>query len=190
MLIIAIGETLVSAGASFGSPALSPTALTAALLGFAIAAGLWWLYFDELGGAAERALLAASREQRPALARDGYTFGHFPLVAGVVYVALGVKLLLDDVTHGPGEPDLQVPTAALCGGVALYFAGLELVRWIVQRTWRPLVLLLAAALVVVPATWHLSVALVPLALAAGSLMGAGAASAHASIQQHEPASHR
>src|SRR5215207_11131907 len=41
------------------------------------------------------------------------------MVAGIIFVALGVKQTLSDV----GEALGTVPTVALCGGVALYLLG-------------------------------------------------------------------
>ena len=180
MLIIAIGETLVSAGTSSAHSAPSPPLLIGALLGLAIAGGLWWLYFAELSSAAERVLIETSSAQRAALARDGYTFGHFPLVAGVVYVALGVKMLLDDIARDPSHPELLLPTAALCGGIALYLVGLELVRRVLLRAWRRLPMAVAAGLllIIVP-TSHGNTAFFPLTLGAATLIVAGAASARA-----------
>ena len=69
---------------------------------------------------AERRLstAAAGREQNE-VARDSYSYLHFPMVAGIILVALGIKKTLGDVD----EPLETVPTVALLGGIALYFLG-------------------------------------------------------------------
>jgi low temperature requirement protein LtrA len=55
------------------------------------------------------------REQNE-LARDSYSYLHFPMVAGVVLLALGLKKTLGDV----GEPLHLVPATATLGGTAVY----------------------------------------------------------------------
>jgi low temperature requirement protein LtrA len=50
------------------------------------------------------------------MARDSYSFLHFPMVAGIVLVALGMKKTLGHVE----DPLKLVPAAALLGGAAVY----------------------------------------------------------------------
>ncbi len=68
---------------------------------------------------AKRRLSAAKGEERARLARDSYSFLHLPMVAGIVFVALGIKQTLAYV----GDPLGTIPAVALCGGVALYLLG-------------------------------------------------------------------
>ena len=68
---------------------------------------------------AERRLSAAQGEERARLARDSYSYLHLPMVAGIIFVALGVKQTLAHV----GDPLGTIPAVALCGGVALYLLG-------------------------------------------------------------------
>jgi low temperature requirement protein LtrA len=91
--------------------------VVAAVLGIAVAAALWWLYFDVVALVAQRRLVQASpgREQNE-MARDSYSYLHFPMVAGIVLLALGLKKTIGDV----GEPLELVPAAALLGGSSLY----------------------------------------------------------------------
>jgi low temperature requirement protein LtrA len=90
-------------------------------LGVAVAVGLWWLYFDVVSLAAEHRLLEVQGQARVDLAVEAYTYGHFPLVAGIVLAALGVEGV---VAHaGDGEPLGAFSALALFGGVALYLAG-------------------------------------------------------------------
>ena len=55
------------------------------------------------------------------LARDSYSYLHFPMVAGIVLVALGLKKTLGHVD----DPLDTVPAFALLGGVAFYLLGLR-----------------------------------------------------------------
>jgi low temperature requirement protein LtrA len=119
ILIIALGESIVAIGVGAGT-AVDAGDVACAVLGIAVAAALWWLYFDVVAIVAERHLSRATpgREQNE-IARDSYSVLHFPMVAGIVLVALGVKKTLGDV----GEPLALVPLVALLGGTALYLLG-------------------------------------------------------------------
>jgi low temperature requirement protein LtrA len=87
----------------------------------AVSLCLWWLYFDVVSVAAEHALVERRGAARVKLAIDAYTYGHFPIVAGVVLAALGVEEVL---AHATGtEPLGWFSGAALVGGLALYLLG-------------------------------------------------------------------
>jgi low temperature requirement protein LtrA len=119
ILIIALGESIVAIGIGAGT-VVDAGVVVCAILGVVVAAALWWLYFDVVAIAAEHHLSRATpgREQNE-LARDSYSYLHFPLVAGIVLVALGLKKTLEHV----GDPLEAVPAAALLGGAALYLVG-------------------------------------------------------------------
>lgn len=93
--------------------------ILAACFGIAVAAALWWAYFDYVVLAAERRLSEARGHERARLARDSYSYPHLPMAAGIIFVALGVKKALAHV----GDPLGTIPAVALCGGVALYLLG-------------------------------------------------------------------
>ena len=116
IIIIALGESIVAIGVGV-SGAIDLGVVTAAVLGTVIAAALWWLYFDVVALVAAQRLSDAEvgREQNE-MARDSFSFLHFPMVAGIVLVALGMKKTLGDVE----DPLKLVPAAALFGGTALY----------------------------------------------------------------------
>ena len=125
ILIIALGESIVALGV--GSDAVVDVGVVvAATLGIAIAAALWWLYFDVTVWLAERRLSRATpgKEQNE-LARDAYSLIHFPMVAGIVLAALGLKTTLAHV----GDALDTVPAVALIGGVALYLLAHVAFRW-------------------------------------------------------------
>jgi low temperature requirement protein LtrA len=90
--------------------------VAATVLALVVAAALWWAYFDVVALVAERKLRSAEGAAQARLARDSYSYLHFPMVAGIIFFALGVKKTLAHV----GDPLDTVPAAALCGGVALY----------------------------------------------------------------------
>jgi low temperature requirement protein LtrA len=119
VVIIALGESIVAVGVGASGVGLGTSVLVAAVLGIALAAALWWAYFDLAMLTAERRLSAAQGEERARLARDSYTYLHLPMVAGIIFAALGLKQTLAHV----GDPLGTIPAVALCGGVALYLLG-------------------------------------------------------------------
>jgi low temperature requirement protein LtrA len=116
IIIIALGESIVAIGVGAGV-VVDAGVVAAATLGIAVAAALWWLYFDVVALLSERDLarLPPGRE-RNERARDTYSYLHFPMVAGIVLLALGLKKTLEDVG---AELDVVIASAML-GGVALY----------------------------------------------------------------------
>ncbi|HEX2372803.1 MAG TPA: low temperature requirement protein A, partial [Actinomycetota bacterium] len=120
-MILAIGESVVAIGVGAAQQPISAPLLVAAILGVAAAVCLWWLYFDVVSLAAEHRLLEARGQARVDLAVEAYTYGHFPLVAGIVVAAVGVEGVMAHA--GEREPLGAFYALALFGGVALYLAG-------------------------------------------------------------------
>lgn len=125
ILIIALGESIVAIG--LGAEAgVDAGVVAGAVLGVALAAALWWLYFDVVALVAARRLeKAAAGKERNEIARDSYSYLHFPMVAGIVLIALGLKKTLAHV----GDPLHAEPAAALLGGAALYLLAHVAFRW-------------------------------------------------------------
>ena len=119
IVIIALGESIVAIGVGASGLELGAGVVLAAVLGVALAAALWWAYFDLFVLVAERRLSEAKGAERARLARDSYPYLHLPMVAGVILVALGIKTTLAHV----GIPLGTIPSVALCGGVAIYLLG-------------------------------------------------------------------
>ena len=62
------------------------------MIGIALAATMWWAYFDVVALVATRRLASITdRKERNEAARDAYSILHLPMVAGIVLVALGMK---------------------------------------------------------------------------------------------------
>jgi low temperature requirement protein LtrA len=123
--IIALGESIVAIGVGAGHH-VDAGVVTAAVLGIAVAGALWWLYFDIVALVAERRLsnAAVGREQND-IARDSFSYLHFPMVAGIVLLALGMKKTLGHVD----DPLKTVPAAAMLGGTAVYLLAHVAFRW-------------------------------------------------------------
>jgi low temperature requirement protein LtrA len=120
-IILALGESVVAIGVGAAGQAVSVSLLVAAVLGVGVAVCLWWLYFDVVSSAAERRLLQERGRARVSLAVDAYTYGHFPLVAGIVLTALGVEGVLAHA--GDTRPLGAWYALPLFGGAALHLSG-------------------------------------------------------------------
>jgi low temperature requirement protein LtrA len=116
VIILALGESIVTLGVG-AEVDLTAGVLVAAVLGIALASALWWVYFDVVTLVTERRLAAAAEgRQRNALARDSYSYLHFPMVVGIVLGALGLEATLAHV-----DDSLDAERAfALLGGTAIY----------------------------------------------------------------------
>ena len=97
IVIIALGESIVAIGVG-AEAGVDAGVVVAAVLGVLVSAALWWLYFDIVALVAERRLSNAEvgREQNE-IARDSFSYLHFPMIAGIVLLALGLKKTLGDV---------------------------------------------------------------------------------------------
>lgn len=121
-VIIALGETIVLTGATTAELDLTTERIVAFAVAFLTTAAMWWLYFDYVARIAERRLELA--ENRTQLARDGYTYLHVLLVAGVIVSAVGDELT---IAH-PGEALAGPEVAVVVGGPAIYLLAHVLFR--------------------------------------------------------------
>lgn len=123
IVLIAIGESIVSVGVGVQG-ALTWSVLAAAVAAFVICMCLWWTYFDVVALVAERVLHKKEGAERSRMARDSYTYLHFPMVVGIIYLALGFKKVLHQVSdtshYELADPIHGIALYALYGGVALY----------------------------------------------------------------------
>jgi low temperature requirement protein LtrA len=144
IVIIALGESIVAIGVG-ASGHLTLGIATAAVLGVALTAAMWWIYFDVVAIVSGRRLIDAEpgRVQNE-MARDSYSYMHLLMVAGIVLVALGLK---KTIGHFDGHLD-TVPAFALLGGVALYLLGHVAFRYRHVRTINRQRLLLAVVLLI------------------------------------------
>jgi low temperature requirement protein LtrA len=165
IVIIALGESIVAIGTGSGHH-VDPGIVLAAVLGIVVAAGLWWLYFDVVAPVSTRRLIAAAEgQERNRMARDSFSYLHFPMVAGIGLTALGMKETLAHVS----DPLQLVPTVALLGGVALYLLAHVAFRLRNVRTLNRRRLGLAIVLLALIPALDQRPALVPLGLLAAAL---------------------
>ena len=116
-VIIALGESILVTGATFGKLPWTPAVVAAFLLGFVGSVAMWWVYFNVGAERGSKQIAGSSDPGR--LARLAYTYLHLLLVAGIIVVAVGDELVL---AHPHGHTDAKT-AAVLIGGPALYLLG-------------------------------------------------------------------
>ncbi|GLZ36832.1 low temperature requirement protein A [Actinokineospora sp. NBRC 105648] len=175
IVIIALGESIVAIGVGVNHLPISWPIITAALLGLAIAACLWWAYFDTHVLIAERALARVTGAERASMARGAFTFLHLPLVVGIVLLALGLKKVLGYVGGADGHSAADhlhgVPLWALFGGTALYLLAHSAISWRCARNHKPQRIGLGIAILAVTPLMSTLPALLALTVLTASLVG-------------------
>jgi low temperature requirement protein LtrA len=124
-IIIALGESLLVTGTTFGQIEASAATVLAFVVAFLGSVALWWIYFDRSEEAARE--IISSSEEPGRLARSAYTYFHLPMIAGIIAVAAADELT---VAH-PAEHGTPASLALILGGTALFVAGHAFFKWAV-----------------------------------------------------------
>ena len=166
IVIIALGESIVAIGLATSDLERDLAFALSVVIAFAGVAALWWAYFDFTAIAAERALRLASPEARGALARDVFTFFHYPIVLGIIFYAVAAKKTL---AH-PNDPLSDAGRWALGLGIAVFLSGFVLARFRVIRriAWERVIA--GAAALTVSVALHGTDAIVTLSVAIAILV--------------------
>ena len=127
ILLIALGESVVAVGIGVQGE-LTPGRVLTAVLGLALAAALWWLFFDGEDQRAERALDEAEEARNPWLALFAFGYAFLPVLGGIIVLAAGVKQAI--VRYD--QPATTATAVFLAGGVAVCVAGLALLRYVLS----------------------------------------------------------
>jgi low temperature requirement protein LtrA len=137
IVIIALGESLIVATSGLSADIrLSMAAIGGIAL--VITCLLWWTYFGWIKDVLEERLADLDPYDRALLARDAYTFWHFPLLSGIIALAVGFEASLhpDDYT--------AVQAAAAMGvGLTLFLVSTAAALWRAKRCvlWNRLIIL-------------------------------------------------
>lgn len=153
LVILVLGEAVGGAATGVYDAHWAGPSIAVGIAGFAVAAGMWWIYFDVTATISTGSLEenddtddepgGASTDDR----HDAFIYGHLPLALGVVMTGVGIE---DLVLH----TDAAVPSAAgwvLAGGFALFVIGTALITGGTTRNWAAL--------------WPWPIAAIPVALA-------------------------
>ncbi|MBT2455803.1 low temperature requirement protein A [Streptomyces sp. ISL-87] len=139
-VMIALGESIVAVGAPIASREhLGAGPLVAVATAFALACGLWWVYFHRAADAIRHGLRTATVQAD--IVRQVLSYGHLSLIASIIAVAVGMA---EAVNRPGGQLPLGV-AALLYGGCALYLGTYGYTRWHLFRKWSTTRLAAAAA---------------------------------------------
>jgi low temperature requirement protein LtrA len=118
VLLIALGESVLRVGATFGAEHGRAAVDTAFVVGFVTTVSLWAIYFLHHAEVGARSMAVATGAAAR-MGRSGYAYAHAIMVAGVIVVAVGIRLTIG---HPEGASSTAV-AATVLGGPAIYLAG-------------------------------------------------------------------
>jgi low temperature requirement protein LtrA len=118
IVIIALGESLIVAAHAISSQNRSQEIMVIGGLAVLVTCLLWWSYFSWIKEHLEEHLSDKSGPKQASIARDAYSFLHFPLIWGIIGVAVGFEKIL-----GHPHDILNLPIAVALGGGYLFFVG-------------------------------------------------------------------
>jgi low temperature requirement protein LtrA len=116
-IIIALGESIVVTGATFGDLTWTTENVLAFTSAFVGSIAMWWIYFHRGAEAGSEQISRSSEPGRQA--RLAYTYLHMPIVAGIILTAVADEIVLK---HPNGHSDLKTVLSAI-GGPLLFLLG-------------------------------------------------------------------
>jgi low temperature requirement protein LtrA len=133
-IILVLGESVHGVVTGLHDGHWSGGVVLTAVLAFVLAASLWWLYFDLVGGIAKRRLLMDDEGVTRQGVHDVYTYAHLPVAVSLAAVAVGLE---HAVVHG-GDVHLEGGARwVLALSVAGYLAATALVQAAMTRDLGP-----------------------------------------------------
>jgi low temperature requirement protein LtrA len=160
-VIVALGESILVTGATFGQLTASAATVAAFVVAFLGSVALWWIYFDRTADSGGEVIEHAADPGR--LGRSAYTYFHLPIVAGIIVSAVGDELV---IAHPGGHTDAATAATVLVGP-ALFLAGHALYkRAVFNRLSIPRLLALVALAALAP----VSLVVPPLALSGAATL--------------------
>jgi low temperature requirement protein LtrA len=149
IVIIALGESLIVAGSAVAGDA-NGSLLAVGGLAILVTCLLWWTYYGWIQGLLEERLVSADVSQQAPLARDAYSIAHFPLVCGIIALAVGFE-----AAFHPDDYSVTSTAAAVGVGLSLFLASTAGALWRAERCilWNRLIVLALTAGVLV---WNAS----------------------------------
>ncbi|MSP93530.1 MAG: hypothetical protein EXR79_17350, partial [Myxococcales bacterium] len=118
IVIIALGESLIVAASAVGGGDRSSSLILAGTLALLLTCLLWWTYFSWVREHLEHHLAHVSGAHRTQVGRDAFSFLHFPLVCGIIGIAVAFEKIL-----GHADDPVTLPVAAALGGGTLLYLG-------------------------------------------------------------------
>jgi low temperature requirement protein LtrA len=124
VVIVAIGESIVAIGFGTSTLPIDGSRAAVALLGLALSACLWWMYFSGHEGRSEGALAALPVPERAWASLVGFGYWHLPMLFGILAIASVERAAAED----PFTAASWARAAVLAAGAAAYCAGNALFR--------------------------------------------------------------
>ena len=133
-IIIALGESILVTGATFAEGHFDSSAISAFLVAFIGSVAMWWIYFNNSAGEhhVPDHVDAATTKRTSDLARNGYTYFHTIIVAGIIVSAVGDELVL---AHPTGHHADLGTVLTIAGGPLLYLCGTGLFQGTLRQKW-------------------------------------------------------
>jgi low temperature requirement protein LtrA len=128
VVMIALGESVLRVGETFAEQHGSPSVDASFVVGFLVCAGLWGSYFLQFAERGAEAIAGAASDAAR-VGRSGYAYAHAMMVAGVIVVAVAIRLTIDN----PDEISSLASALTMLGGPALFLAGLVLFKSAIGR---------------------------------------------------------
>lgn len=140
--IIVLGEAVIATATGASLTPWTVPSVTAAGVGFAMAAAIWWINFDFVEDSAVKS--------GGLVARFTYLYGHFFIVSSIVATGVGVEHAIRETS----EAHLHLPALALIGGgIAVYLAIITIIKIATRNCnlFYVRIILIAVVLAMIPA---------------------------------------
>ena len=124
--ILVLGESMAATVAGLGHEGWDAGPAVTAVLAVIVAAGLWWVYFDNLDGTVVRRRAGQKTAWKPTV----WIYGHLPLVIGLMATAIG----LESAVIGAGGHDWPFNERwLLIAGVGGALVGMAIIEIATER---------------------------------------------------------
>lgn len=139
IVIIALGESLIVAASAVDIHERTQAVLIIGGLAVVVTCLLWWSYFSWVNEYLEEHFAKTRKGEQGRVARDAYSVMHFPLVCGIIGIAIGFEKIM-----GHPYDALSLPVALALGGGYILF-----VLFTAASVWRMSKLFLAPRIIIV-----------------------------------------
>ncbi len=139
IVIIALGESLIVAASAVDIQERTQALLVNGGLAVMVTCLLWWSYFSWVSEHLEAHFAKTKKDQQGRVARDAYSVMHFPLICGIIGIAIGFEKII-----GHPHDVLSLPVALALGGGYVLF-----VSFTAASVWRMSKLFLVPRMIIV-----------------------------------------
>lgn len=139
IVIIALGESLIVSASAFDIQERTQDLLINGGLAVIVTCLLWWSYFSWINEYLEAHFAKKKRGEQGRVARDAYSVMHFPLICGIIGIAIGFEKII-----GHPHDVLSLPVALALGTGYVLF-----VSFTAASVWRMSKLLLVPRMIIV-----------------------------------------